>query len=166
MIMRIMSKKQRRRKVMRNVRDFAMFLVLALALPFGAHAEEVRYTTHIKPLFDAKCKGCHGPDSPEYGEFKANKKKYEEMFKGPRMDGYAYLIYFIGWPDNGAVMRRLDDGKSVKDGKPGNMYQYLGSTEEERQKNLGLFKEWVGNWTLKRWSEITKEEMNGIKVKY
>jgi hypothetical protein len=39
----------------------------------------------------------------------------------------------------------LDDGKNTKDGKPGNMYQYLGATEDERQKNLKLFKKWVGN---------------------
>jgi len=61
-------------------------------------------------------------------------------------------------------MRRLDDGKTS--GKQGNMYQYLGSNEEERQRNLKLFKEWVGNWTLKRWNEITKEDMEGIKVRY
>ncbi|MCK7501111.1 MAG: hypothetical protein MZW92_71545 [Comamonadaceae bacterium] len=53
-------------------------------------------------------------------------------------------------------MRRLDDGKNTKDGKPGNMLQYLGASDEERLKNLGLFKAWVGNWTLKRWPEITK----------
>lgn len=139
---------------------------MLVALSISTFAEDVRYTTHIKPLFDAQCSGCHGADSPEYPVFKENKKKYAEMFKGPRMDSYTYLIYFIGWPDNGAIMRRLDDGKSTKDRKPGNMYQYLGATEEERQKNLKLFKEWVGNWTLKRWPEITKEEMNGIKVKY
>ena len=27
-------------------------------------------------------------------------------------------------------------------------------------------KEWVGNWVLKRWPEVTKEELHGIKVKY
>lgn len=77
-----------------------------------------------------------------------------------------HLIGFIGWPDTGAVMRRLDDGKNTKDGKPGNMYQYLGSTEEERQQNLRLFRDWIGNWTLKKWKDITKEEMDGIKAKY
>jgi hypothetical protein len=82
------------------------------------------------------------------------------------MDGYTYLIYFIGWPDSGAMMRRLDDGKSAEDGKPGNMYQYLGSTYEERQKNLALFKAWIGNWTLKRWTEISKKEMHDIKIIY
>jgi hypothetical protein len=71
-------------------------------------------------------------------------------------------------------MRRLDDGKSAAGGKPGNMYQYLGTTEEERQKNLNLFKEWVGKdaWKFNRWEArgkvpaITKEEMDKIKVKY
>lgn len=152
---------------MRSILGWMLFLVLCLTFPFGAYAvEEVRYSTHIKALFEAKCVGCHGPDSPEYPEFKTDKKKYEGMSKGPRMDSYTYLIYFIGWPDTGAIMRRLDDGKNTKDGKPGNMYQYLGSTEEERQKNLRLFKEWVGNWALKRWPEITKEDLDKIKVKY
>jgi hypothetical protein len=63
-------------------------------------------------------------------------------------------------------MRRLDDGKGVKDGKTGNMYRYLGEKEEERQQNLKVFKAWVGNWTLKRWKDISKEDMEGIKVKY
>jgi len=80
------------------------------------------------------------------------------------MDRYTYLIFFIGWQDTGALMRRLDDGKNIKEGKPGNMYPYLGATEEERQRNLKIFKEWVGNWTLERFPEITKEELNGIRV--
>ena len=71
-------------------------------------------------------------------------------------------------------MRRLDDGKSAADGKPGNMYRYLGETEEERQKNLQLYKEWVGTdaWKPNRWEArgkvpaITKEDMDKIKVKY
>ena len=151
---------------MRRMTSYAFFLALALTVPFGAFAEEVGYTTHIRPVFDAKCSGCHGAGSPEYPEFKEQKKKYEEMFKGPKMDSYAHLIYFTGWPDTGSLMRRLDNGKNSKDGKPGNMYQYLGASEEERQKNFKLFKEWVGNWTLKRWTEITKEELNGIKVRY
>ena len=84
------------------------------------------------------------------------------------------LIFFIGWPDTGAIMRRLDDGKNTADGKPGNMYQNLGANEEERQKNLNLFKEWVGKdgWKLNRWEvrgrvpAITREDMEKIKVKY
>jgi len=46
------------------------------------------------------------------------------------------------------------------------MYQYLGVTEEERQKNLQMFKAWVGNWSLKRFPEMTKEDLAGISVKY
>jgi hypothetical protein len=45
-------------------------------------------------------------------------------------------------------------------------YQYLGSSEEERQKNLVLFKEWIGNWNLKKWPDVVKEEMDGLKVRY
>jgi hypothetical protein len=63
-------------------------------------------------------------------------------------------------------MRRLDDGKGSKDGKPGNMYQHLGDTEKERQQNLGQFKEWVGSWSLKRLPETTKEELSSIKATY
>jgi hypothetical protein len=89
------------------------------------------------------------------------------------MDSYADLLALIGWPDTGAVMRRLDDGKNAG-GKPGNMYQYLGSSEEERQKNLDLFKAWVGPdaWVLNRFRArgsvpgITKEQLEKIRVKY
>ncbi|MGE5238993.1 MAG: cytochrome C [Chloroflexota bacterium] len=132
----------------------------------SAHGQEVRYTTHIKPVFDMHCTGCHGADSPEYGDFEKEKDKYTAQFKGPRMDTYAHLVQFTAWRDTGALMRRLDDGKNTKDGKPGNMYQNLGGTDEERQKNLKLFKAWVGNWTLKRWPDVTKKELNGIMVKY
>lgn len=54
-------------------------------------------------------------------------------------------------------MRRLDDGKGSGSGKPGNMYQYLGETEEERQINLNVFKSWIGNWSLKTWDQTSKE---------
>jgi hypothetical protein len=37
-----------------------------------------------------------------------------------KMDSYRQLVNFVVWPNTGAVMRRLDDGKSAKDGKPGN----------------------------------------------
>ncbi len=137
-------------------------------------AGETTYRQHIKPLFDQKCAACHGASSPYYGDFKKDKDKYKGMMKGPRMDTYADLIFFIGWPDTGAIMRRLDDGTNTKDGKPGNMYQFLGSTDAERKKNFALFKSWVGDdgWRLNRWKAkgdvpgITKEQLNQIKVKY
>ena len=153
-------------------------IVLALGLTAGvcvtALAQEVTYRKDIRPLWLEKCSGCHGSGSPYLGEFLENEKNFTQQMKGPRMDTYADLIFFIGWPDTGAIMRRLDDGKSVKTGKPGNMYQYLGATEEERQKSLNTFKNWVGTdaWTLKRWDAkgdvagITREELGKIKVKY
>jgi len=132
----------------------------------AAYAEDVRYTTHIKQIFDQKCAFCHGGDAPEYGDFKKDEKKYTQMFKGPKMDSYAHLVHFTGWPDTGAIMRRLDDGMNTKENKPGNMYQNLGANEQERQKNLKLFRDWVGNWTLKRFPELTKDDLAGIKVQY
>jgi hypothetical protein len=141
----------------------------------GALAQDVTYRKNIKPLVDARCVGCHGPASPTLAEFLLDQKKYAATMKGPRIDTYADLLALIGWPDTGAIMRRLDDGKSEHaGGKPGNMYQYLGSTEEERQKNLGLFKAWVGNdaWVLNRFKDrgkvpgVTKEQLAKIKVKY
>lgn len=145
---------------------FWVTMIVTIAWAFSVNAEDVRYTTHIKPIFDSKCISCHGAESPELPEFDKDKNKYKEMFKGPRMDSYTYLISFIGWTDAGAIMRRLDDGGNTMDGKPGNMYQYLGATDDERQKNLKLFKEWVGNWILKKWPDVTKEEMDKIKVGY
>jgi hypothetical protein len=82
-----------------------------------AVAQEVTYVDHIKPIMDAKCIRCHGPDSPEYEAFKAEKEKWLAQFKGPRMDTYSHLIFYTAWPDTGSLMRRLDDGKNTKDGK-------------------------------------------------
>ncbi len=144
-----------------------LLLVVSMVLTIAslAMAEEVTYRKHIKPLFDQKCVACHGKDAaPEYYAFKEDPKKYTDKGQGMRMDTYSHLIFYTAWPDTGALMRRLDDGKIA--GSSGNMYQYLGSTEEERQKNLKLFKDWVGNWTTKRWKDITKEDMDKIKVKY
>ena len=145
---------------------FVLTVTILATAGSAISGDGVRYSDHIKPIFDDKCIACHGSDSPEYKEFKKDKKKYKTMFKGPRMDSYTYLIYFVGWPDTGALMRRLDNGKNTKDGKPGNMYQYLGETDKERQKNLELYKKWVGNWSLKRWKASTKEELDRITVKY
>lgn len=54
------------------------------------------------------------------------------------------------------------------------MYVNLGADENERQKNLKLFKAWMGEdaWTLKRWQArgdvpgVTKEELEKMKLKY
>lgn len=146
-----------------------MMSMMVAAVMFSAvsvKAEEVRYTTAIKQLFEAKCASCHGKDAPEHGDFKKDREGFKKKGLGPKMDSYAHLASYAGWPDSGAIMRRLDDGKNTKDGKAGNMYEYLGANEEERQRNLVLFKAWVGNWTLKRFPDLTKEELAGITVKY
>jgi cytochrome c5 len=140
-------------------------LALLAAVPARA-AEEVRWSTRIRPVFEQKCAPCHGDGAPEYGEFAKDEERYKKIPKGPRMDTHAHLVHFTGWPDTGALMRRLDDGTGRKDGKPGSMYQYLGSDEAERQKNLSLFKAWGGNWTLKRFGEVTKQDLAGIQAKY
>jgi hypothetical protein len=130
-------------------------------------ATEITWRDSIKGIMEQHCLVCHGADSaPEYPLFKENKEKWLAKDLGMRMDTYSHLLAFVGWPNTGALMRRLDDGKNAKDGKSGNMYQHLGATEDERQKNLATFKAWVGNWSLKRWAETTKEDLNGLKVKY
>ncbi len=123
---------------------------------------QVAYQKDIRPLFDAKCSMCHGSESPLVDQFKKEKERYTKENKGPRMDTYSLLLEFVKGSDTGAMMRRLDDGKSKADGKPGNMYPYLGKDEEERQKNLKVFKDWIGSWNLKRRAELSEEELKKI----
>lgn len=154
------------------MRKAAVSLLVLVAT--ASVADDITYREHIAPLWQARCSACHGPDSPYLGEFQENEDAFVARDKGPRMDTYADLITFIGWPDTGALMRRLDDGTHTPDGTPGNMYVNLGADEDERQKNLALFKAWVGEggWILKRWDArgdvpaVTKEELDRIEVKY
>jgi hypothetical protein len=141
-------------------------LLSSLVLGTAAQANDVTYRKDIRPLWEQQCMACHGESSPSLAEFDENKDKYKKLMRGPRMDSYAHLVIFVGWPDSGALMRRLDDGKHTQDGKPGNMYQYLGSDEVERQKNLALFQAWVGDdgWVLKRFKDLTREELGEMKV--
>lgn len=148
--------------------------LVCFALTATAMAADVTYRKDIRPLLDARCSACHGAESPYLGDFLENQSTFMKQMQGPRMDTYADLIFFVGWPDTGAIMRRLDDGKNSKGGKPGNMYQFLGATDEERQTNFKVFKAWVGEdaWNHKRWDAkgdmpgVTKEELSKIKVKY
>ena len=80
----------------------------------------------------------------------------------------------MGWPDTGALMRRLDDGSNTADKKAGNMYKNLGETDAERAANLKLVKAWLGEeaWNLNRWAKrgdvpaISKEQLDKIQAKY
>lgn len=129
-------------------------------------AEELFWNGTIKQVFEKQCSSCHGSGAPEYAAFKKDREGWISKGVGMRMDTYSHLISFVGWPNTGALMRRLDDGSSSKEGKPGNMYRYLGADEQERQANLTLFKHWVGSWNLKRWSDVSREELDGIKARY
>ncbi len=148
--------------------------LLTALLCSSAVAADVTYRKDIFPIWDAQCSACHGAQSPYLGEFLANDKKFIKEMKGPRMDTYADLIFYVGWPDTGALMRRLDDGANTANKKPGNMYEYLGDTDAERQANYKIFRAWIGEggWTHKRWEArgsvpgISREELEKILVKY
>ena len=123
---------------------------------------QVTYQKDIRSIVEARCSKCHGPQAPLVDEFKKDKEKFIKEKKGPRMDSYPLLLEFVKGKDAGAIMRRLDDGKSKEDKKPGNMYVFLGKDEEERQKNLKTFKDWVGSWNLKRRADLTEDESKTI----
>lgn len=151
----------------------AMLLLLAGA--GTAAGQEVTYRAAIAPLWSAQCIACHGAKSPERADYLLDREAHAARSQGPRMDSYERLIAFVGWPDTGALMRRLDDGTSkYGGGKPGNMYVYLGSNENERAANLKLFRAWVGEgaWNLNRASKrgevpaITQQQLNAIQLKY
>jgi len=141
-------------------------LTLTTLAATTAQADEITWSSAIKQLFEKQCIACHGSDAPEYAAFKKDKEAWLKKGVGMRMETYSHLVSFVAWPNSGALMRRLDDGKGSKEGKPGNMYQHLGADEQERQANLTLFKQWVGNWNLKRWADISKDELNVVKARY
>ena len=75
------------------------------------------YRKDIRPLWETQCMACHVESSPSLAVYDESKGKYKALSRGPRMDSYAHLVAFVGWPDSGAVMRRLDDGKHTRDGE-------------------------------------------------
>jgi mono/diheme cytochrome c family protein len=131
----------------------------------AAEKQTVTYENNIKKVVEQRCIACHGSGAPSLAEFDKDKEGWKKKMKGPRMDTYANLVAFVNGSDAGAIMRRLDDGKNTKDGKPGNMYVYLGGSDAERAQTLGLFKDWVGNWTLKRRKEMTESELKSISAR-
>jgi hypothetical protein len=156
-----------------TARLVASLILSTLALP--ALAADVSYRNDIKPLVKALCAECHGDSAPTLAEFKLAEERYKKEKVGPRTDSYADLVQLISWPDTGALMRRLDDGTSTADKKPGNMYKQLGETDAERAKNLLTFKAWLGGegtWNLNRWAArgevpaITKDQLDRLKLAY
>ena len=141
----------------------AAFVIMVTSVPVFA-AEGVTYEKDIKGIIAKQCLICHGSDSPAMEEFKRDQEGYKQRKKGPRADTYGALMVMVKGSDAGALMRRLDDGKNTKDGKPGNMHASLGGTDAERSANLETFRKWVGSWTLKRKKELGKGELEAIKA--
>jgi mono/diheme cytochrome c family protein len=141
----------------------ASFIIMVIAVPISA-GEAVTYEKDIKGIIAKGCIACHGSEAPTMEEFKRDQEGYKKKMKGPRADTYGNLMVMVNGSAAGALMRRLDDGKNTKDGKPGNMHAYLGSDDAERSANLETFKKWVGNWTLKRSKELSQGELEAIKA--
>ena len=141
-----------------------LFSTLIMTYAISDDKSAVTYEKDVKPVISNRCVSCHGSDAPTIDEFESNKEVFKQQKKGPRMDTYENLMIFVNGKDTGALMRRLDDGKNTKDGKPGNMYINLGGTDLERPKNLELIKKWVGGWTLKRRAEITEADRKAVKA--
>jgi hypothetical protein len=139
----------------------------AIEAEHARSAGVVTYREHVQPLLAARCSACHGSEAAHtIYAFNEEPERWMAQGQAMRMDTYSHLVAYIVWPDTGAFMRRLDDGTTSQEGKPGNMYIYLGTTEEERQQNLQILKDWVGNWNLKRWKEVSKEELVELELKY
>jgi mono/diheme cytochrome c family protein len=147
--------------------------MLALAMfSAPAAAADPTWQKDVGPLIAAKCGACHGASAPEYNDWmQLGDEKRAKV--APRMDTYPHFMSYVVWPATGAMMRRLDDGKAAG-GKPGNMYMFLGSNEEERAKNLATIKDWLGEgaWNMNRWKArgdvpgITKDQLEKVKAKY
>lgn len=141
------------------------WVVMAAFVAGAANAageDNVTYEKDVKGIIAARCLSCHGSNAPTIEEFDKDKEGFKGKMKGPRIDTYSNLMVLVNGSDTGALMRRLDDGKNTKDGKPGNMYKYLGGADEEKGESLDVIKKWVGGWTLKRKNEIAENELKAI----
>jgi mono/diheme cytochrome c family protein len=134
------------------------------ALSAPAAAQSVTYENTVKKIFAERCAACHISGAPSMSEFQNNKEAWTKKFKGPSLADYKSVMVMVNGSDAGALMRRLDDGKNTKDGKPGNMYNYLGSNPAERSARLDTMKKWVGNWSLKRRKELSDAELKAISA--
>lgn len=150
-------------KMLKAVGGVVVLTVFAAGAALAA-GKNVTYEKDVKKIISERCLACHGNDAPTMEAFKKDQEGFKKAMKGPKADTYANLMVMVNGSDTGALMRRLDDGKSTKDGKPGNMHEYLGGTEVERAANLTVIKDWVGGWTLKRKKDISTDELKAIKA--
>lgn len=152
------------RKLLKMSAGSVLLFVTVLVCASSAAEGVVTYEKDVQKIFSTHCLSCHGADAPTMDAFKKDQERFKKAERGPKSDTYANVMVMVNGSDTGALMRRLDDGKSKPDGKPGNMYVYLGKTEAERAENLRIVKQWIGGWTLKRKAEITEEELKAIKA--
>ena len=155
------------------MRVLTIVLGLSAGISAAAGAQDLTWRKDVQPIVAAKCGGCHGASQPEFAEW--NVRRVKDKSLAPRLDTYPLFMNHVVWPETGAIMRRLDDGKGAgAGGKPGNMYAFLGADDAERAKNLQTMKSWLGEgaWNLNRWEKrgdtpaISKEQLDGIKAKY
>lgn len=155
------------------MRVLKVFLGLFACISVSAGAQELTWRKDIQPVVAAKCGACHGASQPEFSEW--NVRRVTDKNLAPRLDTYPFFMNHVVWPETGAIMRRLDDGKGAgAGGKPGNMYSFLGADDAERARNLQLLKTWLGEgaWNLNRWEKrgdtpaISKEQLGNIKARY
>jgi len=148
-------------------------LGVCIGLSTVAGAQDLTWRKDIEPIIKAQCGECHGASEPEFAEWMVRRDKEKKL--APRMDTYAHFMNYVTLPATGAMMRRLDDGKSpLAGGKPGNMYRYLGDSDADRAKNLAMIKAWLGegNWNLNRLGKrgdvpgLTIEQIGKVKPKY
>ena len=150
----------------------AIGFLLAAALASSAYANDLTWRKDVGPMIAARCGTCHGASAPEYNDWNLMAEEKRRTV-APRMDTYPHFMSYVVWPATGAMQRRLDDGKAAG-GKPGNMYQFLGGSDEERARNLKTIKDWLGDgaWNLNRFKArgdvpgITKEQLEKIKAQY
>ena len=148
----------------------SVLLITGIAAP--ALAQELTWRKDVAPIVAQKCAVCHGPNAPEYNDWMLLGDDKRSTVPS-RMDTYHHFMSYVTWPATGAIMRRLDDGKAAG-GKPGNMYKFLGATDEERSKNFKTIQDWLGDgaWNMNRWKArgnvpgVTKEQLEKIKAKY
>ncbi|MDO5648807.1 hypothetical protein [Paracoccus sp. (in: a-proteobacteria)] len=146
-------------------------MMALIAVP--AAAQDLTWRDDIEPMIRTQCATCHSADKPNYREWRLLGDD-ERRKVASRMDDYTHFMEYVIWPATGAQQRRLDDGTNRADGQPGNMYMYLGRDEEQRQANLQMLKDWLGEgaWNLNRWGErdgvpgITKEQLDAVKAPY
>ncbi|MFN3846085.1 MAG: hypothetical protein ACK4RZ_09730 [Paracoccaceae bacterium] len=148
-----------------------MVSIAATVISFSsATAEELTWRDDIEPMIAAKCGACHGSDKPTYGEWRLLSDE-DRARVGSRMDSYDHFMSYVIWPATGAMQRRLDDGTNLG-GQPGNMYVFLGATDEERAENLKMLSDWLGAWNLNRWTArddvpgVTKEQLEAIIAQF